>query len=102
MMDNPELVASFCGEDTVEEEPAGGDDRSSVDQFAGERAQVLLCSGLPVHPVVEGLEHGGDFLGGQGDGVEVEVVLQSQGSAARGRRDQVAGRLGQGDTQAPA
>lgn len=51
---------------------------------------------------MEGVEHGGDLLNGEGDVDELEVVFQVQCGATGGRRDQVAGRIGQGDTQAPA
>ena len=48
---------------------------------------------------MKGVEEGDHLVGRERDGVEVQVVLKAQGGAARRRRNQVAGSVGQGDTE---
>ena len=68
--------ATFCCEDTVEEETARGDDACGVHEAAGERTQFFFGGGLLGGPGVQRLEQGGDFVGGKGDGVCFQIILQ--------------------------
>ena len=51
---------------------------------------------------MESVQEGGDFVGGEGNCVEVEVIFEAKSRAAGGGRNQVAGRVRQGDSEALA
>ena len=74
---------SLCSQDPVEEEASGGDHGGGVDEASGKGTQVLLSRSLPELPVVESIKEGDHFLGWKGDGVEVQIIFEPQGGAAR-------------------
>ena len=103
--DLPDALRSKCGcpalccKHPVREEPPGGDHSRRVQQFPSQGGKLLLCSGFPLKPFVKEEEEGLTLLGGEGDGIVVQIVFQAEGGALRGWGDKVTGRGGQGNAE---
>ena len=67
--------------------------------MASEGAEILLSDRLLGEPLVQSLEQGGDFVGRESDGVGLEVIFQPKSRAAGGRRNKMAGGVGEGDAE---
>ena len=103
MMCRPENGGlALGGEDSFEKQATRGDDTNSVQKALSQGRQYCFGSRLFEEPVMEGLDEGGDLLGGKGDGVGIEVILQAEGCTAGRMKDQMAGGVGQCDSQLAA